>query len=213
LIDAAGPLCSSESVFRRIAQAKECQAVLDYLAEIKFALIFAGLRFEVRLEPCGRDGPDLLVSRDGRSSYVEVRRCRPPDDETDLPCLPEVSEEFGDGLLVPYGDLEKGAKWIEDELSAKFRQISEGTGIIALWSDRLAIEEVEFEVAIRHLRIDFANGIKQIPAGLLFCIFGWDWFTGSQRFHCGILRELEEPFAIWASDLKSARFYQFLNSR
>jgi hypothetical protein len=75
-----------------------------------------------------------------------------------------------------------------------------------LWSDRLAIEEVNFEVAIRHLRIDFANGIRQIPAGLLFCIFGWDWFTGGQQFHCGALIELEEPFAAWTNELESASF-------
>ena len=113
--------------------------------------------------------------------------------------------------MVPFGDLEKGAKWIEDELSGKFGQISEGTGIIAFWSDRLAIEEVNFQVAIRHLRIDFTNGIRQIPAGLLFSILGWDWFTGDQQFHCGALKQLVDPFATWASDIEGARFYHFLN--
>ncbi len=206
LADIASLFPGSDSVFRRISHAKEDEAVLDYLAEIRFGLTFAGLEFDLRFEPGGEKGPDLLVSRDGQSAHVEVRRIRPSLLEPDLPFL-DLRDDSSDAMLVPYGDFEKSVKKLEDELSAKFSQTGTGTSIIACWSDRFSVEEVDFKVAIRHLLIDAQTGAKRIPAGLLFCIFGWNWFTArGQGLRRGVLKDLAEPFASWASDLKGARF-------
>src|SRR5438128_349253 len=207
LIDVASMFAGSESVFRRITRAEEDEAVFDYLAEIRFGLTFAGLEFGLQFEPCGEKGPDLLVSRDGQSAYVEVRRIRSSLLEPSLPFL-NLQDESSDVMLVPYGNFEKSVKKIEDELSDKFSQIGDNISIVAFWSDRFSVEEVDFELAIRHLLIDSQAGAKRIPAGLLFCVFGWDCFTGGgQELHCGVLKQLAEPFATWASDLKGARFF------
>ena len=206
LADIVSLFPNSESVFRRISKAKEDEAVFDYLAEIRFGLTFASLEFELKFEPCGEKGPDLLVSRDGQSAYVEVRRIRTSQVEPTLPFL-DLMDESSEATLAEYGDFERSVKKIEDELSDKFRQVGESTSIIACWSDRFSVEEVDFELAIRHLLIDSQTGAKRIPPGLLFCIFGWDWLLGGgQKLHCGVLKQLAEPFARWAGDLKGARF-------
>lgn len=205
-VDLASTFLGSKHVFRRIAQAKENEAIFDYLAEIRFALTFASLEFELQFEPCGDKGPDLWVSRNAQSAYVEVRRIRPSQVEPVLPFL-DLTDETSEARLVEYGDLGRSVKKIEDELSDKFRQIGESTSIIACWSDRFVVEEIDFELAIRHLLIDSQTGAKRIPAGLLFCIFGWNWLVGGgQELHCGVLKELGEPFVTWVNDLKGARF-------
>ncbi len=169
LADIVSLFPNSESVFRRISKAKEDEAVFDYLAEIRFGLTFASLEFELKFEPCGEKGPDLLVSRDGQSAYVEVRRIRTSQVEPTLPFL-DLMDESSKATLAEYGDFERSVKEIEDELYSQ-------------------------------------TGAKRIPPGLLFCIFGWDWLLGGgQKLHCGVLKQLAEPFARWVSDLKGARF-------
>jgi len=205
LVDIASTFLGSESVLRRISQAKEDQAVFDYLAEIRFGLTFASVEFELQFEPCGEKGSDLLVSRNGQSAYVEVRRIRPSQVEPTLPFL-DLTDESSKAMLVKYGDFERSVRKIEDELSDRFSQVGESASIIASWSDRFLVEDVDFELAIRHLLIDSQTGAKRIPVGLLFCIFGWDWFTaGVPGLHCGVLRQLAEPFVSWTRDLEGAR--------
>jgi hypothetical protein len=95
LVDIASTFLGSESVFRRISQTKEHEAVFNYLAEIRFGLTFTSLEFELQFEPCGEKGPDLLVSRNGQSAYVEVRRIRPSRGQ-ELHCgvLKQLAEPF-----------------------------------------------------------------------------------------------------------------------
>ena len=47
------------SKFKRIANASDGEQLDDYLAEIRYALILAGLGFQVVIEPLGKKGPDL----------------------------------------------------------------------------------------------------------------------------------------------------------
>src|ERR1700746_3472713 len=70
----AARLKGSESTFRRIARANDAEQISDYLAEIRFGLMFAQVHFETEFEPMGIKGPDLSISRDGQSAYVEVKR-------------------------------------------------------------------------------------------------------------------------------------------
>ena len=66
----------SNRVFARIAAASDKEQLEDYLAEVRYALIFCGLGFEVTIEPGGNKGPDLSISRDGHSAVVEIMRFR-----------------------------------------------------------------------------------------------------------------------------------------
>jgi hypothetical protein len=51
------------------APATPSEVLSDYIAEIRFGLIFAGLRYEFEFEPLGEKGPDLLVSRRRRHAH------------------------------------------------------------------------------------------------------------------------------------------------
>lgn len=201
LIEAAAGLKGSESTFERIARAarsEDMAGVLDYFAEIRWGLTFSELKFEAEFEPRGKEGPDLLVSRDGHPAYVEVKRFRPS--------LEDDGPTAGiEGELMPYGDLQRSVKKIGDELAKKFRQVEAGSGIVAFWSDHTAIEDVDFELAIRSMWSDNETGVRQVPDGILFSIFGSDWMSATgQQLYCEPLRPLSEPFSTWVHDLKQA---------
>ena len=197
-IRVAARLKGSELTFRRIAQANDADQMLDYFAEIRFGLMFAQLHFETEFGPFGVKGPDLSVSRDGQSAYVEVKRFR-----SGGPAIEEIPDE-----LTPYGNPPKDIKKVFDQIFGKFRQLNCGNGIVAFWSDRDGLEELEleleFEFAMKDIRRDAGNGIREVPGALLFCVFGSDWFypRRGQRIYIESFQQLSEPFLTWAEDLK-----------
>jgi hypothetical protein len=214
LIEEAVKIEGSVSVFRRIAKARSVGDLLDCTTEIRYALVFDSLSFEVRFLPPGAEEmPDLLVSKDRQLAYVEVRRIRPPHPQNILAAL--QSRIGGNNpltdLLERYGG-DEDIKKIEDELRGKFRQaraVNGANSIIATWSDRDFVEEIDFEQAIKNIRQSHEdpNDGRRVPDGLLFCIFGRFWMdcgTG-QQLYCGPVRELEEPFLTWAAELERAR--------
>src|SRR5260370_41657521 len=111
LVEAAAKIVGSESVFRRISKANSVGDLLGCTIEIRFALAFDALCFEVEFLPPGKvEGPDLLVSRDGTPAYVEIRRIGQPHPRR----LAAVMQSRGG---------EENVKKIEDELRGKFRQV------------------------------------------------------------------------------------------
>jgi hypothetical protein len=215
----------SESLFRRIIKATSLSDVLDCTAEIRYALVFAGFRFIVAFVP-PRSGamPDLLVSRNDESAYVEITRIRqPPGPEliraaTAFEPHTEDDDLLADfDLLQSYGGEEDKVK-IEGTLRGKFRQVRAVDGsssIIATWSDRDFVEEIDFEQAMRNIRrspIDPDDG-RPNPERLLFCVFARFWIncgTG-QQLYCEPLRELTEPFLTWMEELQQARLVELLS--
>lgn len=124
IADEATKIVGSESVFRRIAKAKNVGDLLDCTVEIRLALMFDALRFEVRFLPPGAvELPDLIVSRDRESVYVEIKRIRPPHPARRPGALKqhEMDSELRAGLLQPYGG-EEDLKKIEDDLRGKLRR-------------------------------------------------------------------------------------------
>jgi hypothetical protein len=141
--------------FRSIADERDRGQLQDTLAEIKYAVIFAELGFQVEIEPpIGEDSkanPDLRISRDGYSSIVEVRRYRPSDDLD--PKTFSVNEWSELDVLPEFGDPERDWQKIFDGVEDKFRQA--GTdGVIAFWNNagRLLPEEVERAAHVHLLR-------------------------------------------------------------
>lgn len=193
-IRAAARLKGSESTFRRIAQANDAEQMSDYFAEIRFGLMFAQLHFETGFEPFGIKGPDLSISRDGHSAYVEVKRFR-----SDEPAIEEICDE-----LIAYGNPPKDIKKVFDQIIEKFSQLKGGNGIVALWSDLDDLEELEFEFAMKDIRRDAIFGIREVPATLLFCVFGSGWFNPrrGQRIYTESFQQLSHPFLSWAEDLR-----------
>ena len=190
-IRAAARLGRSESICRRIAQTKSTEQILDYFAEVRFGSLFAHLRFEAVFEPLGVKGPDLSISRDGQSAYVEVKRFRPGD----------RVEEIGDGL-TRYGNPAKDIKKVLDGMIDKFKQLDCGNGVVALCSDHDDLEELEFEFAMKDIALDSGTGIRELPDTLLFCVYAPAWRRVGQRIYVEPFKKLSEPYLIWVDDLR-----------
>jgi hypothetical protein len=166
--------------FRSIANQHDREQLQDILAEIKYAVIFAELGFQVEIEPLMSEkekaNPDLRISRDGDSSVVEVKRFRPSDDlAPKLLSIDDVSEL---GVLSEFGDPKRDWQKIFDEIEHKFRQAG-ADGIIAIWNNagRLSPEEVE-SAAHAHL-------LRGSSRRSSFVLFKSDC---DENFHCFKLR-------------------------
>lgn len=213
LIQQAERIDGAASVFERITHTKVVGGLLDCMIEIRYALVFVSSNFDVQfLPPQSSAKPDLLVSRDNESAYVEIKRIAAPHPHR-LPAALQSRSRSDDrlaDLLKPYGG-DEDAKKIEDELRGKFRQVRAVSGsnsLIATWSDRDFVEEIDFRTAMENIRrsqSDPDDG-RRIPDGLLFCIFGSFWMSGKtgQQLYCEQLKNLTEPFLAWAAHLERA---------
>lgn len=190
------------STFKRIADALEREQLCDYLAEIRYALVFIGLGFQVQVEPLGKKGPDLEISRDGYSAVVEVKRFRQVDLEP--PKISLSDKEFLDDtfLLEPYGNLEQDIKKIYSLAIEKFKQVGNSESIIAFWNDDE--KDIESELAIRELRNDASQRRLAPPPGLLFVLYASNWCRPRQQFYCFPLRILGTPQSNWMRELESS---------
>jgi hypothetical protein len=171
----------ANGLFRWVAAATDREQLADYLTEVRYALIFAGLHFDVQIEPLGRRGPDLKVSRDNHEAFVEVTRFRkvssgpPPLDLSDENLVLQV---YGN----PLRDIQKTF----DKLVAKFRQVQDAQAIIAIWNDDGDLEELEVQAAVVNLWEDASSGILQLPSSILFVLYGSPWIRAGNRkqLHC-----------------------------
>jgi hypothetical protein len=187
LVKRAADIEGVESVFQRILE-RDDQMAMDHLAEIRYGVLFKKCRFRPQFEPTGNMGPDLMISKNGVSAFVEVKRYRPKEGE-------QIPEEWGPhGTLQQYGDPMKAQLRYENDLRGKLRQIAPRSGVehgvLAVWSDREHFEEVEFEPAVREVSAEATR------KGLRFCMYGSLWV----RPTC-VLVSLPELFTPWMEDL------------
>jgi hypothetical protein len=192
------------STFKRIADAPDREQLCDYLAEIRYALVFIGLGFQVQVEPLGKEGPDLGISRDGHSAVIEVKRFRQVD-----PGPPKISlsdKEFLDNtfLLEPWGDLEREINKYKSRITEKFEQVGNRESIIAVWNDDEDLDEIGNEEAVRRLRDYTAQQGVSFPSGLLFVLYASNWCRPRQQFYCFPLRTLRTPQSNWMKELESS---------
>lgn len=188
--------------FRRIADARDKEQLDDYLAEIRYALVFAGLGFQVEIEPLGEASPDLRVSREDHNATVEIMRFRPI-----YPGPPEISlSELDDTFLLgPYGNLERDIKKALCNITEKFQQVGNDESIIAIWNDDGGLEDIEVERAVLALRDDVAQQILSLPSGLLFVLYGSEWMRGHRQLYCFPLRVPSELHqANWIGELENS---------
>src|SRR3972149_9187767 len=170
LLKPIGQMKNGIRVLKRMASAPDKDQLEDYLAEVRYALVFSGLGFTVEIEPLGKKGPDFKVSRDGKDVFLEVTRFRsihpgpPPAD---------LDEEIP--LLTEYGDPSRDIRKAIEKVVGKFRQIGNEAAIIGVWNDDGNMEEIEVEMALQSICTDAQAGTLPIPKGLLFVLYGSDW--------------------------------------
>jgi hypothetical protein len=193
----AGTISRSNRVFQRIASAKDKEQIADSLAEIRYALIFAGLGFDVEFEPTGDQGPDLMVRRDNIEIVVEVKRFRKTN--PDLPTLNLDDEEL---TLPEYGNIPRDVRKTFDKILTKFRQVENQRGVIAIWNDDEELEEIEVGLAVKDIRSDFKNGLLTIPDDLLFVLYGSKWELDNKQLYCFPFHDIEQPFETWKIELE-----------
>ena len=191
-------------VFNRIASATDKEQLADYLVEIQYALIFAGLNFQVEFEPSGSKGPDLGIARDSQVAGVEIARFRkvfpgPP--------MLDLSDE---NLILPeYGNPPRDIRKAFEKILSKFSQVANQQGVIAIWNDDEDLEEVETETAVNDIRRDASQGILSLARGLLFVLYGSQWI-GNKQLHCFPFRHLEQPQQTWQIELETATVEQHI---
>jgi len=188
-------------LFRRIADASDIEQLQDYLAEVRYALVFAGLGFQVEIEPYGSTGPDLRVSRDKHLAVTEIMRFRRV-----YPGPPELDLSDESTVLPEYGDFSRDVQKAFGKILAKFRQIGNEASIIAIWNDEEELEELEVEMAINYLRQDVARNHLSLPNGLQYVLYGSKWVRAgdNKQLHCFPVRCVDEPYRTWQQELEAS---------
>jgi hypothetical protein len=198
----------ADRLFRRIAHAGDIEQLGDYRAEILYALMFAGLAFDVSIEPKGAEGPDLSVCRDGHSAAVEVTRFReihegpPAEQVNDIP-----------GVLPVYGDPLRDVRKVRDKVTSKFRQLREGTGIVAIWNDDGDLEELEACQGVAGIAHDAVTGVLSVPPDVFLVTYAseWTYCREQQQVYCfGLRTECPDYQRKWAIELESSSVQQLL---
>ena len=178
-------------MFVKIASASDKDQLEDYLAEVRYALVFAGLGFQVEIEPFGGKGPDLRVSRDGHQALVEITRFRkiyPGPAEFD------ICDENDELELPDYGDVHRDVRKSFEKLLSKFSQVGDEQSIIAIWNDDGDLEEGEVKTAVNALCEDSEQHILSLPNGLLFVLYGSPWVRtiDHKQLYCFPLRHPDQ---------------------
>lgn len=200
----AQEIAKANRVFQHIASTKDKEQLLDYLAEIRYALLFIGFGFEVEFEPAGNRGPDLGIMRDNEKAVVEIMHFRKIN--FGLPLLNLEDENL---TLPEYGNIPRDIRKTFGKFLAKFRQIENRKGIIAIWNDDEELEEIETEAAVYDIRNDINKGLLAIPNGLLFALYGSKWI-GNQQLYCFPFQDLEQPFETWKIEIEKADVFSII---
>lgn len=103
----------ANKVFRRISEATDGETIKDYLAEVRYALIFSDLGFVVGFDPLGPGKvPDLEIGRDGVEAIAEVKRFRDSSN-----CFEETTSKISSWRNIS-GDSNKIVKELQDAILA-----------------------------------------------------------------------------------------------
>lgn len=165
-LERAQGMPSAAAKFDRIAGAPDRRRLEDTLAEILFALVFAGFGLDVEFQPPGGPGPDLLVSRGGRDPFgVEVVR---------------LSALRGSG----------GAGHASDpsgfflELVDRFQQAGGMGSVLAVWGDESGADQETVAQELASLCADAARRAS-LPEDVSYVLYGARWISpGAQLLKC-----------------------------
>jgi hypothetical protein len=160
---------NSDTVLKRISDAKDIESIKDYLAEIEFAIFFYSFNFIVEFEPLGKKGPDLMISKEDKSCHVEVTRFRkiyPGPSHTEV---------------QKYGNCKRDTQKALNKIINKFKQLTYHPSILAIWNDDEDLEEIEVNFAVQNL---FYLPSGEIPENFQFIIYSSKWKLDNSNIYC-----------------------------
>lgn len=163
-------MLGGDKIFRRIVDCRDGEDIKDYLAEIRYSLVFAGLGFQVEIEPLGGTGPDVKITRDGNNALVEIMRFRKI-----YPGPPMLDKTLNGNLeLMDYGNPVRDIQKCYEKILLKFKQIRHNDliAIIAIWNDDGDLEEIECKEAVHRIQSDSNKGNISVPTNLSFILYG-----------------------------------------
>lgn len=192
-----------QSKFRLILSARDREVLCDYLSELRYALMFRSLGFDVEAEPLGKEGPDFRVRRDEKEAMLEcmrLRRVHPgpsvldlTDDITDTPLR-----------LLEYGDPLRDTRKAFSKIIDKFPQIRDFEALLAIWNDDGDLEEFEVYEALAGIVTDAVAEHYHLPPGLRAVVYASPWSdvrTEKQVF-CFELGAVAPPVSGWIEELR-----------
>ncbi len=190
-------------IFKRISTTLDKEQIKDYLNEVRYTLIFKGLGFAIeKIEPWGKEGPDLEISRNEHYLIIEIMRFKKV-----YPGPPEfdISMEY----ISDYGDIQRDITKAINKIYAKLFQINKGNeeSIIAIWNDDEDMNETHVKTAVNILIDDAAKNIYEIPDHLLFILYGSKWIStrSRQQLYCFPLRNLNQAYQMnWIKEITSS---------
>jgi hypothetical protein len=205
-------ILNSSRIFKRISSTKDNEQIKDYIVEIWFSLAFAGLGFDLEIEPLGKKDPDLKISRDDRQAFVEIRRFRkiysgPP--EIDISDNKEILLE-----LPEYGNIHRDVEKAFRKIISKFTQVGKENSIIAIWNDDGDMEETHIRTAVAKLVEDGFKNIIPIPEGLFCVLYGSEWaHVGDEKqLYCFPLKRSQHSYQeTWQKELESSTLKKLIN--
>ncbi len=188
-------------IFKRIASAPDMEQLMDYLAEVRYALVFAGLGFDVEIEPLGKKGPDLQISRNGHQAVVEVKRFRKI-----YPGPPELDLSSPSATLSTYGNIKRDIRKAFNKILDKFTQVGNFESIIAIWNDDEDMEEREVATAVDDIRKDGCENRLTLPQGLSFVLYGSKWVRAgdNKQLYCFPIRAQGSHQLLWQQELNTS---------
>jgi hypothetical protein len=165
--------------FRLIDNASNCEELCDYLCELRYALIFKFLGFDIIAEPLGKEGPDFRIDRDDMQIMLECMRFRRVH--------PGPFEEgfSDDSTDIEYGDINRDIQKACSKIKYKDHQVTGYPSLIAIWNNDGDLEELEVSLAIRQLIADSNAKRYPLPQGLMAVVYGSSWknqVSGKQVF-------------------------------
>ena len=189
----------ANTVFERISSSNNEEQINDYLNEVRYILIFKGLEFNIdKIEPWGKEGPDIEISRDGHRIIIEIMRFRKM-----YPGPPEF--DISMKYISDYGNIQRDVTKAMKKIYKKLFQVNKDNeeSVIVIWNDDEDMGETHVKTAVNILKDDAAKNASKIPNGLLLIIYGLKWI-GKQQLYCFPIRNLNQPYQKWINEINSS---------
>lgn len=151
----------------------------NIIVEGEIASFFYRKEFQVTFYPFGKKGVDLKIGFHNYQVFVEVSHFI--DDYDTNEKLKKGKIIDGHELLVSYNG-KNGLETLNDKITDELKQLPKNEmGIIALKSDNVRIEDIEFEQIIDDLNIQAkVNDTLNNLSGVLF---DSSWYSSGKRFY------------------------------